>query len=134
MNEFHGRVERGQVELDESSAFQIHLAKLEGKRVVLKVARESRKRTNPENDYYASVVIRLLAEYTGYTEDEMRDAIKWKFLRKEGVDGLPTVRGTSELSTIEFEQLMKDIREWAARDLDTYIPEPREMSTRLRVA
>jgi hypothetical protein len=133
VSEFHGTVTNGVVEMDDSTEFLMYVSALEGKRVVLKLTREAKKRTNPENDYYNGVVVRLLSRHTGYTEDEMRDAIKWHFLRS-GTEALPTVRGTSELSTIEFEHLMKDIREWAARDLNCYIPEPNERPGRLRVA
>lgn len=133
MSEFHGTVVSGHVDLDATAEFQVHLAKLEGKRVVLKVSRETKKRTSPQNDYFHGVVLPILAEYTGYTPDEMKDAIKWKFLRI-GTEELPTVRGTSDLSTVEFEQLNKDVREWAARDLGVYVPEPNERPGRLRVA
>jgi hypothetical protein len=47
------------------------------------------------------------------------------------VDGIkpgmpPTVRSTSDLSTIEFEEYCSKIRMWASKELGVYIPSPNE--------
>jgi len=40
---------------------------------------------------------------------------------------LPTVRSTTTLSTIEFEQLMEEIKRWAAIEFEILIPDPNEV-------
>jgi hypothetical protein len=95
---------------------------------------ESKKgRSNPQNRYFHGQVVPIIANYTGYTLDETKDLLKSMFLRDEltvmtktGVREVAVVRGSSELTTVEFEKFMSDIRSWASKDLSLYIPEPQE--------
>ena len=85
-----------------------------------------RKRTDPQNKYYFGVVVPILMEYTGYTKDEMHEALKWKFLKIEKPGMPPTVGSTKKLNTKEFEEYLENIKRWAAVDLSLYIPDPNE--------
>ena len=78
-----------------------------------------RNRSNPQNAYLHGVILPILSEYTGYDQDEMKAVIKWKF----------KVKHTSDLSTVEFEKFVSDVRMWASRDLKCWIPEPNEHAT-----
>lgn len=92
--------------------------------LTVKKKRSNKDRSNPQNKYYWGVVIVILMDYFGYTKDEMHVALGWKFLMKEGK--IPTIRSTTDLSTIEWEEHMKNIREWASADWGVYIPLPNE--------
>ena len=73
-------------------------------------------RSNRQSRYFHGVLLPILAEYTGYTEDEMKAVLKFKF----------KVTHTSCLSTAEFEIFCSNIRKWASAELSCYLPEPNE--------
>lgn len=87
---------------------------------------KKKMRSLQQNAYYWGVVIDILANETGYTKDEMHEALKVKFLQYENVPGLPTMRSSTDLSTVEFETYMEMIRRWASQDLGIVIPEPNQ--------
>jgi hypothetical protein len=73
-------------------------------------------RSNPQNKYFHGVVLPLLSDHTGYTEDEMKAIVKWKF----------KVLSTSSLTTAEFMEFIGNIQHWAAEYLSLSIPDPKE--------
>jgi hypothetical protein len=96
---------------------------------------KGKPRSDPENRYFHGVILPILAEYTGYTIDECKDLVKSMFLKseimlrtKDGYQEVSTVRGSSRLSTAEFEKFMSDIRTWASQTLGIYVPEPNEVN------
>lgn len=94
--------------------------------VRVQISRYKRTRSSQANRYYWGVVIRLIAEYTGYTDDEVHAMLKMMFLRKRA-DGMPeTVMSTSKLPTDKFEEYLETIRRWAAVDLGVFIPDPNQ--------
>jgi hypothetical protein len=81
-------------------------------------------RSAQQNRYYWGVVVDLLSVHTGYTPDEMHEALKWKFLIIHR-DGLPdTVKSTAKLTIYEFMEYIDNIQKWAARDMGCVIPDP----------
>lgn len=126
LKKYGGIVRGGKFLPDEPRMFREAFYSHEGKRVSVIVARERKHRTNPQNRYYWGVVVALLSDNTGYTPDEMNDLLKWRFNRWHR-DNLPdTVKSFKDLSTVEFEEKMSQIRVWASVDLAVYIPEPNE--------
>ena len=85
-----------------------------------------RQRTNPQNKYYWGVVVPMLASHFGYTKDECHDALRWQFLRKQDTEP-PTVRSTTELTTIEFNAYIDEIVIWAATEFQVVVPDPGEI-------
>lgn len=77
---------------------------------------KSRGRSNPQNSYLHGVILPILAFNTGYTNEEMKAVLKWKF----------KIKSTSALTTAEFEKFMSDVRMWASAELGAYIPAPNE--------
>ena len=73
-------------------------------------------RSDPQNRYFHGVVLPVLAEYTGYTQEEMKAVVKWKF----------KVKSTAGLNPVEFEKFMSDVRQWSSAELSCYIPNPNE--------
>jgi len=122
---FMGKSEKGIVVLDDEKGFTEHIKSLDGKFIQLVVRRYRTNRSNNQNKYYWGVVIKILGDELGYMPDEMHNALRWKFLRKGGK--LETVKSTSSLTTIEFEEYLELIRIWALRDLEINIPLPNEV-------
>ncbi|MEA2036722.1 MAG: hypothetical protein U9O94_04400, partial [Nanoarchaeota archaeon] len=79
-----------------------------------------------ENAYYWGVVVKLIGEHLGYLPNEVHDALKWKFLRREGLK-LDKSLSTTVLDTIDFEEYLSNIRQWAGQDLEMIIPLPNEV-------
>ena len=88
-----------------------------------------KQRSVQQNAYYWGVVIYELSGYTGFTSDEMHEALKWQFLRIHSERGdIDSVKSTTDLSTTEFEDYLEQIRIWAASEFGVVIPEPNEIS------
>lgn len=127
---FNGIIKDKKLELDNRQGLIDYIKILQGgkkeQKVSLTIERYIKKRSNPQNDYYQGVVLKILANELGYTRDEMHEAIKWEFLRKRGKK-IDTVISTKKLNTIEFEDLMERIRRWSSEYLNVYIPNPNEV-------
>ena len=69
----------------------------------------------------------MLSEETGYEPEEMSDAMCMEFLKVHDEKRFQVARGTSSLSTVEFEEFMSKIRRWASQELTLFLPEPNEV-------
>ena len=123
---FFATIKKGKVIFNNVQLFNNYLLSLEGKDVEVVVRKPKKERSNPQNRYYWGVVINLLCETTGYTPEEMHEALKMLFL-KDNTRKLPTLRSTTELTTIEFEDFLEGVRVWAASELNCIIPLPNEV-------
>ena len=122
--EFYGTVKDGKVALYDEVAYNKHVGKYEDMEVMLELKKKKKHRSLNQNAYYHGVVVPAIAGRLEYTTQQAKDAIKWKFLMIHGE--IPTVRSTSDLSTIEFEDLMATIRSWASLHMNLYIEQPHE--------
>lgn len=122
---FIGKITKGKLHLQDRQKFDNYILGLEGD-VQIVVGKIKKQRSNNENRYYWGVVVKLLSEMTGYTDDEMHDALRMLFLLDRDKT-IPTLRSTASLTTVEFENYMTNIREWASREMNCYIPEPNEV-------
>lgn len=123
----HGMVYGKQFVPEDAAKWQTNLEKLEGKQVVVTLKQYRRTRSNQQNRYAHGVVFKLIADATGYTVDEAKEAMKWQFLREEHDILPPTVRSTSSLNTMEMEEFIESCRRWASDFLGLYIPLPNEV-------
>jgi hypothetical protein len=103
------------------------IQKHEGKQVDIQIKRyyPKKDRSNEQNRYMWGVVYRLLADYTGHSPEEIHEAMKYEFLLNHE-SKLKVPRSTSELSTLEMEDYLSRVREFASMELGVYIPEPNE--------
>ena len=86
-----------------------------------------KKRSNPQNAYYWGILIKEIANETGYTPEETHAKLAYKFLLvKEGSQ--PFVRSTTSLKTAEMEEYNENVRRWASDFLSLYLPLPNEYS------
>lgn len=104
--------------------------KMAGIRLTITVEKYKKPRSNKQNSYmWSDAFYGLLADYTGYTKDEMHDSCRMECLRIHR-DGMPdTIRSTTDLSTIEFEMYLEEIRVKAAEGffgVPIVLPEPNE--------
>jgi len=123
---FYGKIQDGKLKLDNRKLMEEHIFMFpEGADMQLSIERKRKNRTLNENNYYWGVVIATLCDYFGYEPEEMHEALKWQFLRKEEKE-IPTVGSTASLSTTEFENLMSAIRVWALTEFNVSIPQPNQ--------
>ena len=130
--QFFGRVDaNGKIEIPNRAGMNALLKFLAGKAVTIAIAEAKRSRSDNQNRYYWGVVVKMLGDELGYAQDEMHDALKFKFLRLEAEPEkgrvLETVRSSSKLKTDEFEDYVERIRIWAASELGIVIPLPNEV-------
>lgn len=92
---------------------------------------EKKIRSNPQNRYYHGVVVPILSEFLGYTNEEMHEVLKHKFLRlmaffptKSGGENVWITKSTADLDTKCFEEYLSQIRIWASSEIGCYIPDP----------
>lgn len=110
---------------DQKIKLESYLITLAGKNIEVVVRVKRAKRSNNQNNYYFGVVCKILGDYFGYTEEEMHDALKMKFLRHGAAD-LETVKSTTKLNTTEFEEYLEKIRRWAITEYNVNVPLPNE--------
>lgn len=109
------------------SGWTLAMRKLDGKRVTVEVSAWRKSRSAQQNRYFHGVILAILGEELGYFKDEMRAALCHKFLSDvDDKTGLMRIRGTSDLSTVEFEEFMARVRQWAGEELRIAIPLPNE--------
>ncbi len=129
-----GRVADGKLEIDNRADFANAVrAEFEGHdcAVNITVSSATRTRTNRQNAYLWAIPYKLLADYTGYSAEEIHEICKHKFLtRVYAIRGetIPATATTTKLTTIEFEGYADAIRKWGAT-LGLNIPEPNEAPT-----
>ncbi len=85
------------------------------------------QRSNKQNRYYWKIIIGYIAEYTGYTPNEVHKGLAGKFLCDYTISELPRVRSTSELTTSEFEEYLERCRVFGAEFFGLDIPMPNEV-------
>lgn len=95
--------------------------------------KEYKMRSLPENRYYFGVVLKILSDELGYSVNEVHELTKQMFLSeviflktKEGVKEIHIPKSTTNLKTVEFEEYLSSIRQWASMELGIYIPTPNE--------
>ena len=124
------RIKNGKIVFKEPIILSKLLSEFQDKDVVVTVKLVRNKRSLNQNSYYWGVVIKILAELTGYGGTEMHDILRAKFLSGSGELGNEIIkfsRSTTELDTSEFEEYLTDIREWSSSMMDCFIPLPDEI-------
>ena len=100
---------------------------LEGREFELTLRARPKKRSLNQNAYYHGVVVDMIAREAGYSSEEAHEALKAKFLRIHDDSALPTVRSTTSLTTLEFENYLDQCRQLAAEMFGLYVPLPNEV-------
>ena len=116
----------------DSQSFKGDLIKLDGKDLFCVLESIYKQRSIPENRYLFGVIIKILRteteDFGGWNAIEVYRWLEWKFLNDYPETEKPEPwKFIKELSTVNFEELMDRIREWAAVELGCYIPLPNEV-------
>jgi hypothetical protein len=123
---FFAKVKQGELNYCNYRLLNGYLATLEGADLEVIIRRPRKDRSSQQNRYYWGVVVELLCESTGYTQDEMHNALRMLFLRDDSRQ-VPTIRSTAELTTVGFEEYLEKVRNWASDALGCDIPMPNEV-------
>lgn len=123
----YGKIdEEGRLTFDDAAAFARVRGQYREQPVQVLIEPKKKQRSLSENGYYWGVVIQLLSDWSGYTPDEMHDALKEKFLLTfDEEHKLARMKSSANLSSIEFENFMSRIRTWASEQ-GVFIPLPNE--------
>jgi hypothetical protein len=124
-----GKVLDGRLILTDPAYFKTQLKQLDNQEVIVTVKRKRKTRSNPQNDYYHGVVVPAFSSIFNvagidYNKDQVHDVLKTKYLLVH--DPHVRVRSTTELSTVEFNDYLLQLQQWAA-ELGVYIPDPNEV-------
>lgn len=144
---YYASVENTSIQMHESTRRK--MAKevghsFEGHDIEITVKKKKRRRSNPQNAYYWSVVIPMLidgfvdlgnqglqsgsAEHQAMMHEEMKRLHLDNGLEIRDADGtmmkLPS--STKTCSTLEFMEYIQDVQKWAAECLSIDIPDPNE--------
>ena len=122
-----GRIDdNGRLIFDDPVAFARVRGALRGRDVQVLVEPKRKPRSLAENNYYWGVGIPIISEWSGFTPEETHLALKEHFLSEfDRQHGLMRMKSTADLSTVDFEKYMSNIRMWAA-DQGQFIPLPNE--------
>lgn len=101
-----------------------------GHSIEIIIHRKRKHRSVQQNRYYW-LVASMLSDHTGFTKDEIHAILKSKFLRTEKVNEdtgsvYEYVKSTTELTTVEYEEYLDSVRQFAAEEFDLQIPMPNE--------
>ena len=123
-------VKNGKATFQNRELFDNHLLDYEGKAVIITVGEQKKRRSLNLNSYYWAVIVRLLSEETGYSKDEMHEALKSMFLRTRykikgiWIDG---TKSTTKLTNKEMQEYIEEAKVFASTTLGVYIPDPNEV-------
>ena len=123
---FLATIHGGKMMIQDTDLFQRFISTQKDGEYDLIIKNHKRTRSNQQNRYYWGVIIRIIADETGHSDNEVHEHMKWRFLRKRG-GKLETVRSTTDLSTSEFEEYTENIRRFAATELQCQVPIPNEI-------
>ena len=121
-----GRVLKGKVALNDQDRFDNFLKSLEGQIVQVIVRKPKKTRSLNQNNFLWGVCYRLISEATGFSNDEVHDAMRMLFLRDESKK-IPTLRSTTSLSTVEMNDYWAKMQQFAAEKLGVIIPDPNQI-------
>lgn len=130
---FYGTVEKGKLKIDNQTEFLAYLCSLKGN-VQVSVGRRRKPRSIQENNYYFGVVVKTIGDEIGEAPQRTHELLKSLFLKeityktiRNKPERFERIKSTTELSTVEMEVYLEEIRRWAAEFLNVSIPEPNQV-------
>lgn len=131
-----GYIKAGRLMIRDRRSFDSAVSGLkDGWEVEVEITRLRATRSQKQNAYYWGVVIHPISEHTGYPPDDVHELLKAIFIPKPmailkgngDIVGQYVLGGsTRSMNTEEFSDFTERIKEWAATELDIYIPDPDE--------
>lgn len=119
---FDAEIVSGRLTMRNTDGFRAYLATLEGP-VRVTVGKRRKGRSDNQNRYYWGCVVKLAGDHFGYVSEEMHDAFKYLFLRREEPGKPLTLGSTAKMSTGEFCEYVENCRRWCAEQ-GLIVPDP----------
>ena len=125
---FEARQENGRLIIADLYRFKKALVQFADLPLELVIRIKHKHRTRNQEGYYRGVIIPMIAFYTGQDEKVIEGILAMKFL--EVVEDIAPgqaerrVKGTSELDTVEMNNLIDRARKWAWDTFELDIPDP----------
>jgi len=128
---FPGTCHNGQIMVDPAvkSDWQMNLAILQDEECEFIARKKKKKKSNKQNRYYRGVVVPYVAKAMGETDDRAHGYLQLEFFVYEDDQGRKYIRSTrlEDWETIEWEEKMSEIRQWASEFLNMFLPKPNEV-------
>jgi len=118
-----GSVADGKLTLKRSNLWTSAIKALEGKEVSVTIGPRRKPRSDNQNRWYWACVVAIPADHFGYLPEEMHNAFKWMFLRREEPGKPATIRSSASLTTKEFSDYCEACRKFCAEQ-GLFIPDP----------
>lgn len=101
-----------------------------GQSIEIIIHKKKKHRSVAQNRYYW-LVCTMISEHTGFSKEETHAILKSKFLKVEKVNEdtgaiYEYIKSTTELSTVEYEEYLESVRQFAAEEFDMNVPLPNE--------
>jgi hypothetical protein len=132
------QVKNGRLFIENRRVFDQQVALLDSRwTLAVTVRRQRATRGVRANRYWWGVCVQLVAEHTGYTPEEVHEIAKQMFIPKKLAlsDGNGEVKGefviggsTRTMNTQQFSEFVEQFKQWAAAELDIYIPDADEVA------
>lgn len=120
---FFATVENGKLLFSQKELLQTHILSFEGQDVDVIIRKHKKVRTQRQNRYYWIAVVGIPAKHFWYLPEEMHDCFKMMFLRKHEEGKPETVKSTTGLTTVEFNEYVEKCCQWCAEN-GIVIPQP----------
>lgn len=132
------QVKNGRLFIEHRRVFDQQVALLDSRWALeISVRRRKATRSLRQNRYYWGCVVEAISQHTGYTPEEVHDFLKAKFIPKrlaladgngEVKDEVVVGGSTRAMDTKAFSEFCETIKQWAATELDIYVPDADEVA------
>lgn len=126
----------GEISLFKKKEIGLALNEFRGKNCIVTIERKYNQRSNNQNRFFHGVVIPIIqqglidagwneAKSEAWTKEFVKDRVLKKEFYNEKTGEVTIIPGkTSELTTVEFNDMIAEIQMWAAEYLGIEIPDP----------
>ncbi len=121
-----GKVEWPKIIWDSPAAKDREIRALDGQRFECVIEKEKKHCSDRQRRYYRGVICKMVAKAFEIDEDAAHRGLAQRFLTVTPEKGLPYVRSTESLTTVEKEEYHRQCRQFGDEWLHIYIPEPNE--------
>lgn len=124
---FKGKIVKGKFIAEDRDLFiESFKAYKEGALIEVYHRKQVKKRSDPQNKYFWSVIVKIFHDETGESEIRIHDSLLQMFSTTITDKGWYVTKGTSEMTTVEFEEFAAKCRQYGA-ECGYDIPEPNEV-------
>jgi hypothetical protein len=126
---FQATIRDGHIHPSQPDVLRAYLRRLDGQRVRLTVSKASEKRSTNANGYLWGVCYEAIAEWSGYTPEEVHALCKAMFIEPRPLNlggKVVEIRSTAGMDSARFSAYVENVKRFAAEQ-GLYIPDPNEV-------